>query len=118
SKWPMLLLLVMETGFGILSGFKTAVILPTIIVGMCAYAVRGRLPMLLLPSVIIGVFSAYAIIQPFRAARYKELEFDGTSLFSIVDTFAASRDTVYQADVDGPVATTTANFFVRATDVT
>jgi hypothetical protein len=118
SKWPMLLLLVMETGFGILSGFKTAVILPTIIVGMCAYAVRGRLPVLLLPSIVIGLFSAYAIIQPFRAARYKEFEFDGTSLFSIVDTFAASRDSVYVSDADGPVAATTASFFARATDVT
>jgi hypothetical protein len=117
-KWPMLLLLVMETGFGILSGFKTAVILPTIIVGICAYSVRGRLPMLLLPSIIIGLFSAYAIIQPFRAARYREVDFDGTSLFSIVDTFAASRDSVYVSDADGPVAATTASVFARATDVT
>jgi hypothetical protein len=118
SKWPMLVLLVMETGFGILSGFKSAVVLPIIIVGMCAYAVRGRVPMLLLPSIVIGLFSAYAIIQPFRAARYREFEFDGTSLFSIVDTFAASRDSVYETDADGPVASTTANFFVRASDVT
>jgi hypothetical protein len=118
SKWPMLLLLVMETGFGILSGFKAAVILPTIIVGMCAYAVRGRLPVLLLPSIVIGLFSAYAIIQPFRAARYKELEFDGTSVSSIVDTFAASRDSAYESDADGPVAATTASIFGRATDVT
>jgi hypothetical protein len=118
NKWPMLLLLVMETGFGILSGFKAAVILPTIIVGMCAYAVRGRLPVLLLPSIVIGLFSAYAIIQPFRAARYKELEFDGTSVSSIVDTFAASRDSAYESDADGPVAATTASIFGRATDVT
>jgi hypothetical protein len=118
SKWPMLVLLLMETGFGILSGFKTAVILPTIIVGMCAYAVRGRLPLLFLPTIIIGVFSAYAIIQPFRAARYKETEFDGTSVFSIVGTFAASRDSVYESDADGPMAATTASFVERATDVT
>lgn len=117
-KWPLLLLLVLETAFGVLSGFKSAVVMPTLIVGLCAYAVRGRLPQLLLPSIVLGIFMAYAVIEPFRVARYRELDFDSTSLTSIVDTFAASRDSVYERqDGQRPVASTTASFFVRASDV-
>lgn len=118
GKWPMLALLVTETVFGILSGFKSAVIVPSIIVGLCAYAVRGRLPAILVPTVVLGTFMAYAVIQPFREARFREFEFDSTSLSSIVDTFVASRDSAYaQAEPDGPVAATTASFFVRMSDV-
>jgi hypothetical protein len=117
-KWPVLLLTVLETAFGFLSGFKSAVVLPTLIVGLCAYAVRGRLPRLLLPSIVLGIFVAYAVIEPFRVARYRESDFDSTSLSSIVDTFAASRDSVYERrDGERPVASTTASFFVRASDV-
>jgi hypothetical protein len=118
SRWPMLVLLVAETVFGVLSGFKSAVIVPVIIVGLCAYSVRGRLPAILLPAILIGTFVAYALIEPFREARFKEFDFDSTSVLSIVDTFVASRDSVYdRADPDGPVATTTSSFFLRISDV-
>ncbi len=117
-RWPMLALLAMETGFGILSGFKSAVVVPLLLVGLCAYAVRGRVPPLLLPSAVLGVFLAYGLIEPFRAARYKEVEFDETSLGSIFDTFVASRDTAYErTDDEGMVSSTTASIFVRASDV-
>lgn len=117
-KWPMLALLLTETVFGVLSGFKSAVVLPFVIVGLCAYGIRGRLPAILVPSVAAGVFVAYALIQPFREARFKEFEFDETSVSSIVDTFVASRDSAYaQAEPDGPVARTTASLFVRVSDV-
>jgi len=118
SRWPLLVLLVTETGFGILSGFKSAVILPALIVGMCAYAARGRVPVLIVPALALGLFGAYAIIQPFRAARFRELDFDGTSVRSIVETFEASRDPVYDPnDPDGPVVSTTASLFARLSDV-
>jgi hypothetical protein len=118
SRWLMLALLVAETVFGILSGFKSAVIVPLIIVGLCAYAIRGRLPAILLPSVVVGIFAAYALIEPFREARFKELDFDSTSVMSIVDTFVASRDAVYdRPDPDGPVVATTSSFILRVSDV-
>jgi hypothetical protein len=118
SKWLLAVLLVGETLFGILSGFKSAVILPAIIVGLSAYAVRGRLPAIFAPTIVLGVFAAYALIEPFRDARFKELDFDSTSLSSIVDTFLASRDSVYdRGDPDGPVATTTSSVVLRVSDV-
>jgi hypothetical protein len=118
GKWPLLLLLFTETAFGVLSGFKSAVLLPSLIVGLSAYAIRGRLPTLLLPSIAVGLFVAYAIIQPFREARFQEFEFDETSVSSIIDTFVASRDAAYtQREPDGPVAKTTASLFVRVSDV-
>ena len=118
SRWPLIVLLATETGFGILSGFKSAVILPALIVGVCAYSVRGRVPLLVAPALALGLFGAYAIIQPFRAARFRELDFDGTSVSSIVETFEASRDPVYDPnDPDGPVVSTTASLFARLSDV-
>ena len=117
-KWPMIALLVTETVFGVLSGFKSAVLLPSLIVGLAAYGIRGRLPAILMPSIGVGIFVAYALIQPFREARFKEFEFDETSVSSIVDTFVASRDSAYaQSEPDGPVAKTTASLFVRVSDV-
>lgn len=118
GKWPMLALLGVETAFGVLSGFKSAVVLPTLIVGLCAFSIRGRLPLLLVPGVLGGIFVAYALIQPFREARFREFDFDETSVSSIVDTFVASRDSVYaQPDADRPVVRTTASLFVRVSDV-
>jgi hypothetical protein len=118
SRWLLLVLLVAETVFGILSGFKSAVIVPSIIVGLCAYAIRGRLPAIFLPSIVVGLFVAYALIEPFREARFKEFDFDSTSVLSIFDTFVASRDTVYdQANPEGPITTTTNSFFLRISDV-
>lgn len=118
SRWPLLILLVIEIAFGILSGFKSAVILPALIVALCAYAARGRVPLLIVPALALGLFGAYAIIQPFRAARFRELDFDGTSVRSIVETFEASRDPVYDPnDPDGPVVSTTASLFARLSDV-
>lgn len=118
SRWPLVVLLLLETGFGILSGFKSAVILPALIVASCAYAARGRVPLLIVPALALGLFGAYAIIQPFRAARFRELDFDGTSVRSIVETFEASRDPVYDPnDPDGPVVSTTASLFARLSDV-
>lgn len=118
GRWMVISLLVVETAFGVLSGFKSAVVIPTIIVGITHYAVHGHLPRILFPVVAVGIFAAYAVIEPFRTARNEEVNFDGTSLFSIVGTFSASRDVAYQRSTpDGALTTTAVRFLARSSDV-
>ncbi len=118
GAWLVIGLLVVETAFGVLSGFKSAVVLPVIIVGMSYYAQRGKIPRWLLPVAISGIFVAYALIEPFRTARNEETSFDGTSLFSIIDTFSASRDPTYmKVEPDGALTTTVVTFLARGNDV-
>lgn len=73
-----------EVVFGILSGFKSAMVMPFIIVGFVYYSQRNRFSRWLIPAVVIGVMAAYAVIEPFRAARNEDAEFSGTSIASIM----------------------------------
>lgn len=75
-----------EVVFGFLSGFKSAVVMPFIIVGLVYYSQRNRFPRWLVPTVLVGLMAAYAVIEPFRAARNEDAGFEGTSLGSIVTT--------------------------------
>ena len=86
----LLLVLGYEVIFGFLSGFKSAVVVPFIIVGVVYYSQRNRFPRWLIPAAVIGVISAFAVIEPFRAARNEDPGFAGTSLGSIVSTMASA----------------------------
>ena len=100
----LLLLLSYEVIFGFVSGFKSQVVLPFIIVGLCAYFHERRFPRWLFPAVITAILLAYLIIEPFREARYVDTEFQSTSAVYIVDTmFGAPEGAVAGADEDIPV---------------
>lgn len=75
-----------EVAFGFVSGFKTAVVMPFIIVGIVYYSQRNRFPRWFIPAVVLAVMAAYAVIEPFRAARNANPEFAGTSIENIVAT--------------------------------
>jgi hypothetical protein len=60
--------LVIELGFGFLSGFKSAIVLPLLIVAAAYYVVRGRVYWWMLAGPIIAIAIAYAIVEPFRLA--------------------------------------------------
>ncbi len=83
-------LLAYELLFGFLSGFKTEVVLPVAIVGLCKYLRRGQVPWRWVALMSAAIFAAYAVIEPFRAARYEETGFRGTSLTSIAETMVAA----------------------------
>jgi hypothetical protein len=90
---PLLIaILLVEVTFGVLSGFKSAVVLPIIVVGIGYYVQRGRFPPWLLPASLGLLFLAYALIQPFRIERNTSRDFDGTSFFSIVEAFGRSSN--------------------------
>jgi hypothetical protein len=80
-----------EVLFGFLSGFKSQVCMPFIILGLVYYSQYRRFPRWMLPAVLVGIFAAYAVIEPFRFARYHEVSFDGTDLGNIAATMATAQ---------------------------
>lgn len=102
-SWSLLLLiLAYEVFFGFVSGFKSLVVMPFIIVGFCAYFHEHRFPRWLFPAVITGIFMAYLIIEPFRVARHEDARFQSTSAVYIVDKmFGAAAGAASSAD-EGP----------------
>jgi hypothetical protein len=80
-----------EVAFGFLSGLKSAVVMPFIIVGVVYYSQRKRFPRWLIPAIVGGLMAAYAVIEPFRAARNTNAGFVGTSLGSIVTTMTDEK---------------------------
>jgi len=100
-----------EVAFGFLSGFKSAVVMPFIIVGIAYYSQRNRFPRWLIPAVVVGVKAAYAVIEPFRAARNEDAGFVGTSLGSIVATMTSAVS--INEDDGGDRASTWLRFLAR-----
>jgi hypothetical protein len=45
----------------------------------------------MLPAVLVGIVAAYAVIEPFRKARYNDASFDGRDLSSIAGTMATAH---------------------------
>ena len=95
------LVLVYEVAFGFLSGFKSQVFMPFILVGLACYSQRGRFPRWVIPAVVVGLMAAYAVIEPFRVARHEDATFDGTSLGSIVTTMLTASSGASN-DEEGP----------------
>lgn len=101
-----------EVAFGFLSGFKSAVVMPFIIVGVVYYSQRNRFPRWLVPAVVVGLMAAYAVIEPFRVARNEDAGFVGTSLGSIVATMTSASS--INADDGGDRASTALSIFARS----
>lgn len=84
-----------EVTSGFLSGFKSTVVMPMIIVGVVYYTQRNRFPRWLVPAVLVGIMTAYAVIEPFRIARYEDAGFVETDLNNIASTmYSAYRDSI------------------------
>lgn len=81
-----------EVVFGFLSGFKSQVVMPLIIVGIVYYSQRNRFPRWLIPAVVVGVWAAYAVIEPFRVARNVDVGFVSTDIGSIVATMTGASN--------------------------
>lgn len=84
------LTLAVEVSFGFLSGFKSAVALPFIIVGVCQYLKKGSLPKKWIVLFLIGIFIAYQVIEPFRDAKNSNRSYQGDSVTEIFDVMAGA----------------------------
>lgn len=106
------LVLSCEVAFGFLSGFKSAVVMPVIIVGIVYYSQHNRFPRWLVPAVVVAVMAAYAMIEPFRVSRNEDAAFVGTSLGGIVAAMPSYSS--INADDGGDVASTGLSFLARS----
>lgn len=100
-----------EVAFGFLSGMKSAVGMPFIIVGIVYYSQHNRFPRWLIPAVVVSVMAAYAVIEPFRAARNEGAGFVGTNIGSIVSTMTSASSV--NADDGGERASTALSILSR-----
>jgi hypothetical protein len=82
-------IVLVEVAFGFLSGFKSAVVTPFVMVGFCQYLRTGKLPINWVVLMVIGIVIAYAVIEPFRMERQKYIgELSSTTV--IVDMMIRS----------------------------
>jgi len=86
-------LLAYEILFGFLSGFKNEVAMPFVIVGLCKYLRQGVVPWRWIALFAVSLAIAFAVIEPFRAARFGQSSFQGTSVTSIAGTMLAATVT-------------------------
>lgn len=89
ARYWLIGLLAYEVFFGFISGFKSQVIMPFIIVGICQYLRMGRIPARYVMIVPMALIAAYMVINPFRSARY-DVDFTGTQLSGIITTMVGA----------------------------
>lgn len=110
-------LLGFELFFGFLSGFKSAVAMPFVILGVSHYLMRGRIPWRIVSVLPLAIVAAYYVIEPFRLARYSDDDFRGTDMGAIASTMvnAALADREAGADLEvGETAGTGLALLARA----
>ncbi|HEY3488862.1 MAG TPA: hypothetical protein VGK27_01925 [Candidatus Deferrimicrobiaceae bacterium] len=101
--------LTVEVLFGFLSGFKGNVAMPFVIVGIGHYLMRGTIPWRIVAVVPLAIVVAYAVIEPFRIARYSDDAFVGRDVGSIADTMIKAafteRDSYTAEDIEESAGT-------------
>jgi hypothetical protein len=95
-----------ELIFGLLSGFKSQVVMPFVIGGICQYLMTNSVPKKWLLWVVVGMFAAYQIIEPFRDAKNSDKYFQGVTIGEIsevmIDAFFKEQK---QVDDNAKVST-------------
>lgn len=90
SRILMAALLVSEILFGVISGMKSLIVFPPLVVAACAYIAKNRISKLALLTVPVLLFGSYRLVEPFRDLRYLDPNFQNRSLTSIVETIQVS----------------------------
>lgn len=100
--WVLSIILI-EVVFGFMSGFKSAVVMPFVIVGICQYLCIGKLPKSWIIFTVIGIFIAYAVIEPFREERQKEMgELSSVGMIADVMVRSISGSSSKRTDDNSP----------------
>jgi hypothetical protein len=101
-KLPALVLyalLTYEVLFGFLSGFKSQIGMPFIIVGLCKFYQQRKFPVWVVGAVCIGIIVGYMVIEPFRIVRYQDPGFEGRTVSGIYRSML-NRDISYEPTTD------------------
>jgi hypothetical protein len=96
----LLLIVLIEIYFGVISGMKSAVIFPVAILFICYYLVNKKFHKGFIVASIILVIAAYTIIEPFRIIRMRDANFQSSPGYiasSMMDAYSLnkSRKLVY-----------------------
>ncbi len=101
-KLPAVLLyalLAYEVLFGLLSGFKSQIGMPFIIVGLCKFYQERKFPVWVVGAICLSVIVGYTVIEPFRIVRYRDPGFEGRTLSGIYRSMV-DRDSFYEPTRD------------------
>lgn len=93
-KFTFFLILIVEIGFGILSGMKSSVVMPIILAFVTYYLVNKKLHKGLILSAAIFITIAYMIIEPFRQIKQNDLNFKSTPaniINTMVDAYILNK---------------------------
>jgi len=91
NKGWLVAVLMIEVAFGLLSGFKSQVAMPFVIIGACHYLRNGRLPVKWIAGFLIALVFAYAVIEPFRDAIREDGGGRQRSFAQIAGTMATAQ---------------------------
>ena len=80
------IVLILEVGFGFLSGFKGQAAFPFVIVGLCYYITKQQIPKYWIIAVLVTFVLAYQVIEPFRYIRYSKNNFNNRDITEIAST--------------------------------
>jgi hypothetical protein len=94
-----------EMFFGLLAGFKALVVMPSLIIAIGNYTVKGKVPLVWLGAALLSLGLAFFLVEPLRAARHHSEEYDNRSLLSIsaalVETLDANDTEIQRKDSSG-----------------
>lgn len=90
-RFLLIACLVLEVGFGLLSGFKSLTALPFVIVGVCRYLNRGRIPVMWVLGFLVSLLLAYVVIEPYRHLQRSDYSTGGNSVSAIADTMTNAQ---------------------------
>ena len=79
---------VIEVGFGFMSGMKSAIFFPFIIVGICQFRYNKKVPVKWIIFFLIALGVGYAVVEPYRNLRLQESEdlSSVSSIFSVLES--------------------------------
>ncbi|MEK8049884.1 hypothetical protein AACH10_06520 [Ideonella sp. DXS22W] len=92
--------LILEFLTGVLSGFKSALVMPFLIVAICHYLSTGRWAVKWLLLAAMAIPLGYAVVEPFRNARNYDADFSGDSVAGIASAVVTSTADTSRAAVE------------------
>ena len=99
-RFWLIFILAIQVIFGFISGLKSAVCIPFVILIVCQYMQTGKFSRMTVLILLAAIVTAYAVIEPFRYARNTDPDFNGSSIVSIVNTLIAPDISTKQIEND------------------
>jgi hypothetical protein len=88
-----------ELLFGLLSGFKSQVALPFVVLGVTEYLITQKISKAWLIAFGAAILIAYTVIEPFRVAKNQSADYRGTSVSEIASTLLKAGTEQLTSDV-------------------